>query len=114
MGLNSPAFVVQVVLAIASMLLCLASVVTSRSKRHQHRSYLRWAILLIALAVLVWFQDLAVKLFGEIEGDPDDWLLFLMGLVIVVCTVPIWRSVQSSRMREKASRYRKAGSAVQR
>jgi NADH:ubiquinone oxidoreductase subunit 2 (subunit N) len=109
MGLNSPAFLVQVVLAAAALLLCLASVVTSRSKRQQHRGYLRWSMLIIALAVLIWFQDLAVNVFGEIQRDSDDWLLFLMVLIMLICAVPIWRAVQSSRMRQRSSRYSKRG-----
>ena len=99
--LNAPAFVIQVCLAVAALLLCLFSVLTSRSQRPRHRTFFAWAIALVVLSVMVWFLDVAVKLLSEIQGDPDDWLLFLMVVTVVVCVLPIWRSVQSGRIRDK-------------
>ncbi len=108
MGFGSNLFTLQVLIVLAAFAVAGVSLGTSRSHRMQHSSYLALAIMLVVLAVLVLTLTL---LLAAAQDEAIAWLAFgPPALTAALCVIPVIRSVQGKRKRERelASRSRSA------
>ena len=89
---------------VTAVVLCIASVSTSRGRRAAHAAYASVAVALIVAALLGAGVAMLLDLIAERRFDL--WMALAPLGTLLPCLLPLWRARQARRLRDEASRDR--------